>query len=327
MPEKRFAMWSLQRIQTIILAAAIVFYGIFQYSTQAQSFSLLNLDASRVRWTDLAFHAKNFWVEVSTSVELVSLPFAEVEALLLPSPRGAPVKPATPHASQMTINTLIDPKFRSPVNIYNRIWFNPADAMALGRIWLRRGEDDFKKMYRFTNNGVFRHQIEPKDKKEAALAPENWTEASDNFYAYDPARLGCLGVTETSLLVYILSAVDLSKIGTPVSLCVFGKRQLHYVQLRMEGKQRIKAGYIVKSPGKSVRIKKEVEVFKVAMVTEPMESDLAETENFSFLGLQKDIAIYIDPATRLPLLVSGMIPGVGKVDLTLYEAQLKPDEN
>ena len=327
MPEKRFAMRSLQRIQTIILAAAIVFYGIFQYSTQAQSFSLLNLDASRVRWTDLAFHAKNFWVEVSTSVELVSLPFAEVEALLLPSPRGAPVKPAKPKVSQMRITTSINPKFRSPVSIYNSIWFDPTDASALGRIMLRRGEDDFRKMYRFTNQGVFRHHIEPKDKREAVLPPENWTDAGDNFYAYDPARLGCTGITEGSLPLYIVSAANLSQIDKPISLCVFGKRQLHHVQLRMEGKQRIKADYFEKSPAKSVRIEKEVQALKIAIDAEPMESDLAETESFSFLGLQKDIAIYIDPASRLPLSASGIISGVGKVELTLSEAQLKSGRN
>jgi hypothetical protein len=161
------------------------------------------------------------------------------------------------------------------------------------------------------------------------LAPENWTDASDNFYAYDAAKLGCSGVTEPSLLVYIISAADLSKIGTPISLCVFGKRQLHHIQLRSEGKQRLKADYFENSSGKKIRIEKEVEALKIALDAEPMESDLAETENFSFLGLHKDIAIYIDPATHLPLLASGIIPGpgVGKVSLTLHEVQLKPDKD
>jgi hypothetical protein len=296
-------------------------------AVHAQAPALPLYDTDRVPWMALSFHAKNFWVEVSTDIEFISLPAAEIDALLLPSPKGLALKPTTPNASQMTIHTLIDPSFRSPVNIYNRIWFNPGDAMALGRIWLRRGEDDFQKIYRFTHQGVFRHQIEPKDKKEALLAPENWTDASDNFYAYDPARLGCDGVTEPSLLVYIISAIDLSKIASPVSLCVFGKRQLHSVQLRAEGKERLKADYFQNSSGKKIRIQKEVESLKIALHAEPMESDLAEAENFSFLGLQKDIAIYIDPATQLPLLAGGIIPGVGKVSLTLHEVQLESDKD
>ena len=317
-----------QKFKQLIFGLALVAgCSIYAGAAHAQAPARPLYDPGRIPWIALSFQAKNFWVKVSTNIDLISLPAAEIEALLLSSPKGDPIKPKTPQLSQMTINTIIDPTFRSPVSIYNRIWFNPTDASALGRIRLRRGEDDFKKMYRFTRQGVFRHQIEPNDKKEAVLAPESWTRENDNFYAYDPARLGCAGITERSLPIYILSAADLSQIELPISLCVFGKRQLHHLQLRMEGKQRIKADYFEKSPAKSVRIEKEVQALKIAIDAEPMESDLAETESFSFLGLQKDIAIYIDPATRLPLSASGIISGVGKVELTLSEAQLKSGRN
>jgi hypothetical protein len=296
-------------------------------SAQAQSSSQLNLDAGRVRWTDLSFHAKNFWVEVSTDIQLRSLRAADLDAVLLKSPKGNPIKPVTQEPAQITIQTTLDPRFRSPVNIYNRIWFNPTDGSALGRIRLRRGEDDFKKMYRFTDRGVFRHRIEPRGKKETSLAPEKWTDIKDSFYPYDTDRLGCFGVTERSLLIYILSAADIAKFSNPLSLCVFGKRQLHHVQLRVEGKHLIKADYFERSPGNRVRIAKEVKVFKIILNSEPMESNLAESENFSFLGLQKDIAIYIDPASRLPLRASGIISGVGKVALMLHEVQFKPDKD
>ena len=302
-------------------------FGFPDDATRAQSANELKLDPARISWTDLSFHAKNFWVEVSTDIQLRSLAASELDNILPVSPKGNPIKPQTPKVAEMTIHTTIDPKFRSPVTIYNRIWFNPTDASALGRIRLRRGEDDFKKMYRFTRQGVFRHQIEPKDKKEALLAPENWTNLSDNFYAYDPARLGCAGITERSLPIYILAAADRSQVDKPISLCVFGKRQLHHVRLRTEGKQRVKVDYFEKSQRKNVRIEKEVEALKIAMDAEPMESELPEPENFSFLGFHKDIAIYIDSTSRLPLKVSGIISGVGKVELTLHEAQLKPDKN
>ncbi len=120
-------------------------------AARAQSGDNLKLDPARVSWTDLSFHAKNFWVEVTTDIQLQSLEASGLEAVLLASPRGNPIKPATPQVSQMTINTTINPRFRSAVNIYNRMWFNPVDASALGRIRFRRGEDDFKKTYRFTD--------------------------------------------------------------------------------------------------------------------------------------------------------------------------------
>ena len=298
-------------------------FGSLNDAARAQSSKSLELDPARIFWTDLSFHAKNFWVEVSTDIQLRSLAASELDKVLPASPRGNPVKSTTPEAAEMSIHTTIAPRFRSGVSINNRIWFNPTDASALGRIRFRRGEDDFKKIYRFTDRGVFRHQLEPKDKQEVVLDPEKWTNIKDSFYPYDADRLGCFGVTERSLLIYILVATDISVIDRPRSVCVFGKRQLHHVQLRAEGKQRIKADYFETLRGKKVRIEKEVEALKIVLYFELMESELIESENFSFLGFHKDIAIYVDPASRLLLKASGIISGVGKVDLTLHEAQLK----
>jgi hypothetical protein len=54
-----------------------------------------------------------------------------------------------------------------------------------------------------------------------------------------------------------------------------------------------------------------------------MASDRKKTENFSFLGFHKNISVFIDPATHLPVKASGIIPMVGKADLRLQEVILK----
>ena len=46
-------------------------------------------------------------------------------------------------------------------------------------------------------------------------------------------------------------------------------------------------------------------------------------ENFSFLGMHEDIAIHIDPESRIPLQVSGRIPTVGAVTLKLGEVKMR----
>jgi len=289
----------------------------------AQSNSYLKLDATRVSWAHLSFYAKNFWVEVSTDIQLGSITTSELGAVLLHSPEGTPIKPATSEAIQMTINTTLDPSFRSPVNIYNRIWFNPTDASALGRIRLRRGEDDFKKMYRFTEQGVFRHRMEPKDKDEARLEPENWKDIKDSFYPYDLNRIGCPGVTERSVLIYIVSAAAALKISDPLSLCVFDKRQLHRVRLRHAGVSPIKVDYIEKRKKGEIRKQGIVKALKITLSSEPMESDLKTAENFSFLGFHRNISLYLDPISHLPVQASGTIPAVGNVHLKLQQTLMK----
>ena len=312
------------KFKSTIFCLSIFFCGsIYGGATYAQSSSHPLYDAGRVPWTDLKFHAKNFWVEVSTTVQLTSLPVSEAEAELLAAPRGLPIKPTSPQVLQITISTIIDPKFRSPVTIYNRIWFNPSDASALGRISLRRGEDDYKKIYRFTDQGVFRHQLEPRDKNEAALDPEKWTNIKDSFYPYDLTQLGCGGATEASLLIYIICAAEISNMSNSSALCVFGKRQLHRIQLRKEGTLPLKINYIEKSRQVETRKEGTVNVQKIAITAQPAEADSEEVENFSFLGFHKDITIYMEPHSGLPLQASGIIPTIGKADLMLNEVEYR----
>jgi hypothetical protein len=287
-------------------------------SARAQSFSQLKLNPKQVQWTDLSFHAKNFWVEVSTRVELKSFSVADIEAALLPTPKGAPVKTAKTEAYQMTINTTIDPRLQPPVNVHNNIWFNPEDAAALGRVRLRRGDDHFKKMYRFTHQGVFRHRIEPKNKKEASLEPGRWTDIKDSFYPYDLTRLGCPFVSERSLLIFILAAVDFSSNNDPLSLCVFGKRQLHRVKLQKQGLYPLSVNYIEKKQT-SARKMGTINTLKITITAEPMDSELKQAENFSFLGFHSNIVIYIEPTSRLPVQAEGVIPTIGTAQLKLNE--------
>jgi hypothetical protein len=271
----------------------------------------------------MSFHAKSFWVEVSTDIQMRALRASDLDAVLLASPNGIPIKPKTQQVSEITINTTIDPRFRPPVKIHNRIWFNPTDASALGRVRLRRGEDDFKKIYRFTEQGVFRHRIEPRNKKEAALEPEKWTDIKDVFYPYDPQRLGCAAISERSLLIYILSTASRFEGNDPISVCVFGKRQLHRVELRKEGTQPIQFNYIEKSQQSETRKEGIVKAFKIAMTVQPINSNQEEAENFSFLGFHKDIIFYMEPTSGLLIQASGIIPAVGKGDLKLKTVRRK----
>jgi hypothetical protein len=293
-------------------------------SAEAQAGFHLDLEAQRVPWSQLSFQAKNFWVEVSTEIQIRYLRTSALDALLLASPKGIPIKPKKSQINEMTVNTIIDPRFRPPVKIHNRIWFNPTDVSAMGRIRLRRGDDHFKKMYRFTDQGVFRHRIEPKNDKEATLGPERWTDIKNSFYPYDLTRTGCSFVSERSLLVFILSAVDFSMNNEPLSLCVFGKRQLHRVKLQAQGLHPLNVNYIEKTQGATIRKQGTINTLKIAITAEPMDSGLKEPENFSFLGFHNNIVIYIQPAAGLPIQAEGIIPTIGKAQLKLNEVKWRP---
>jgi hypothetical protein len=310
-----------------IIAIVIILFdflpGFDGNSCRAQSFAHLKLDAGRVSWSELSFAAKRFAVSVTVDIRMRALPAAEVETALIASPRGDPIQPSTLDACHIAVDMNIEPIFRSPVKMMNQVWFNLQDAAALGWVRLDRGEGDQKKIYRFTKEGVFRHRIEPKDRQEAEEAPENWTDVKDSFYPYDPGQLECPSVSENLALIYIISAAVDSISRQPLSVCVFGKRQLHNVRLESEGIQTLKVDFIEKRAQAEVRRQGKVEALKIMIEATPMASGREEVEEFSFLGFHKDIAFFVDPVSRLPLQASGILPTVGQVDLKLREVILK----
>jgi hypothetical protein len=99
------------------------------------------------------------------------------------------------------------------------------------------------------------------------------------------------------------------------------------VKLKQEGTYSLKVNFIDKTQQNEIRKEERINAIKIAITAEPVESDLNEVENFSFLGLHKDIAIYIDPATHFPVQVSGIIPAIGTVHLKLNEVKTKYHPN
>jgi hypothetical protein len=308
---------------TFFCLTMLLWLGTYNSPAGAQSISHLSIDPHRVPWSQLSFQAANFWVAVSSEIQLSWPSASELDAVLLKTPRGNPIQPASAQAACIIIQTTIDHRLRSPVNIFNRIWFDPADGAALGRIRVRRGQDDFKKIYRFTDQGVFRHRIEPKDNTEAILEPEKWTDVKDTFYPYDRLQLDCGAVSERSLLIYILSAAPIIENNKPLSLCVFDKRTLHRVTLQTTGNRSIPTDYLVTNGQVETPKKGRIMATEVSISAEPIESDQLEAENFSFLGFQEDISIHIDPVHHLPIQISGTIPTVGKTHLRLTKVEMK----
>lgn len=306
-------------LPAIVLLAVI---GIFA-ARSAESSPPIQLDPERVSWVQLVFKIESFSADVTTQVRLESLPVAEVEAALLPSSQGAPIEVIPQESSTITVDYNVDYILMSPVHTINQVWFNSKDASALGRLRLRRGNDDFKNVYRFTDQGVFRHHQEPVNQEEAAQEPEQWSDVKDSFYSYDLDELGCDNATERLVLIYIASAGALSDSMQPHSFCAFGRRQLFDVQLKPLGLHTLDVDFIERKQQNDVRHQEKVEALKIAINPRPLASDLDDEEDFSFLSFQEDIAIFIDSVSGLPVQISGKIPLVGHVTIKLTEARLR----
>lgn len=306
-----------------VCLAIIVALAIFPTPSPAQLSSLLRLDINGIQWSRLLYEVKSTSVDVTTEVRLEASPPSEAQAAMIKSLQGDPLPVPADGCYKITVDTLIDSMFQPPVQSSDQLWFDPQDASALGRERLRRGADDFKKVYRFTKQGVYRRQKEPAGRQELSQPPDQWTKTVDTFYAYDLAKLGCRNIVDRLLMIYVASASGLLDGGQPLSMCVFGKRQLFQVTLRPGGVHSLKIDYTEANGRTETRRQGEVKAVRIDLEAKPLESDLEKVENFSFMGFLDKISFLLDPASGLPIEMRGEIPPAGIVTLKLKEARYR----
>lgn len=312
-----------RKISRVIVWIALV--GLICLSGQVwgQSFSHLKLDPDQVPWSRLTFRAKRAVVDVKVDVRLASFATTEFESVWRTNPWSLPLPSLDQKIYNINVNRVIDHIFSPPVTLWNQVLFEPIQAVAFYRVRWRQGKDDVKRIYWFSREGVHRLRRKPGNKGESSGDPGKWTDARTSFYPYDLTRLGCPQFTEPMLLIYLLSAARMDKKGDDLSLCVFGKQQLHRVRMQVEGLHTIEVDYSENREEGKFRKKGKVDGLRVTLEAQSLLSSQKDAENFSFLGFHKDITIDIDPELRIPLQVSGRIPTIGGVALKLSGVSMR----
>jgi len=307
------------------IVCILAFVALIYFAGQGwgQSFSHFKLDPDQVLWKRLSFRAKRAVVDVKVDVRLAPFSTAEFESIWRTNPQSIPLPSLGQEVYNMRVNRVIDHVFSPPVTLSNQVLFEPNQAAALYRVRLRCGKDDIKRTYWFSREGVHRLRTKPSTKGEASGDPSTWTDARTSFYSYDLTQLECPHVMDPMLLIYLLSAAHIDKSGDSLSLCVFGKQQLHRLRMRVEGLHTLEVDYSETREEGEVRKKGKVDGLRITLEAQPLQSDLKNAENFSFFGFHKDITIDIDPELRLPLQVSGRIPTIGAVALKLSGVSMR----
>ena len=122
----------------------------------------------------------------------------------------------------------------------------------------------------------------------------------------------------------IASVLELEQTATPLYLCVFNKKQLHRVEVSINGTRKLQVNYLEKSMNGQIRRAKRVDAVKLSFRPHPLSPEKnKEPEDFSFLGLKGDFDLYLDVDSGLPVQICGTISTVGKLDIRLVEVELK----
>ena len=201
-----------------------------------------------------------------------------------------------------------------------RTWFLPGNASPVQRIRRKFGDDPYTKTYRYRWDKAYRRRARPNDRSEVDGEPEAWTKISNSTYALTPTQFGCSSISDTSLLLYLLTAAGFSEDAKPLHLCLFNKMTLYYAEFRVVGSERLQVSYIAKLEDAESRVNDEIDTLRILVTARAGDVAGGPPEPFEVLKLRGDIEIFLDEASRLPVRIRGNVPDLGDIDLRLTEA-------
>ncbi len=312
-------MGLLKKIVIMAVLLSVLHSGLLH----AQHEPVLRLPTEKLAWQRLSYAARKVLGTVTTEVQWQDLVAEENKDRLIPVPMQGALQRTGSRLFQLEGRSVVKPLWGSQEVFKTQALYDSGSGAVLQRTRWRQGKERWEKIYRFTERGAYRLRTQPADSDEYTGSPESWTDTLGSFYEYGASDENCSRILEPLVLLYLASTADWLNADAPVRLCVFGKKQLHQVQVYRQASQKLKVDYVARAADKRISRKEEIEAVRFSCRPRALAAAGEQAEPLSFLGLKGDFDIYIDRNTRIPLQISGEVPGLGQLDIKLQEVELR----
>ena len=299
----------------------ISLYLPFSSSVNAERVPALNIDKAAVTWKHLSFKGKEFFAKLVVKIELMSPSKSELDGAFIPSPKGAPVAMTEFGALVIDTNIFVKSIF-GRIELRKKAWFNPVSVSTMQYVRERRGFKDSEKTYRFTDKGVHRVAKIPIDKNEIIQPPEKWSSSYEEFYPYDSEKKDCANITAPISIIYLISALKVSDFEKPVTICVFNKKETVYLDIQKKPSEVLHVNHIEEKGEKIIHKDTSILAEVLSLEARSISSGLV-IDDFTLVGLQGDLRIYIDRESQTPVQLRGNYKNFGEIKLNLRQVVYK----
>jgi|GEM_PF-1528338 len=264
-------------------------------------------------WQRLQFAGEDLVGSVVTTLKLSPATLADLDAPPYRELHDTPDAFGSDQPLRLEVNGEVRSLFSRSTALANA-WFDAATSQVLLRERTRPGRKGTSKIHRFGTRGVARLRLEPADRREAGLPTTQWSRRDRKFYPYDLQDSGCSQITIPALLLYHVSSQPQDSV-----YCVFHDDALYRVRLESTGSKVLPVDYTLHSPGRLQHVTGPLPLERIALHVEPLGGQ-ADAGDFELLELRGELAIQLDPQTRIPVQVSGSRAGLGDITLRLIDA-------
>jgi hypothetical protein len=262
------------------------------------------LDASRVGWSEIRLGGSKLFLTADASLAWSILPGSGVAARLREPPGLEAIMPGAAVVEMSYEGAAAGRRTRAV------LLMDPVSGAAL-----QRDQDDLSgrlrhRVYRYTTTAGW-HWTRWPARGEEKLPPEQWTMASEGPRPYGWVPDG--PVLEPTGLIYAIAAAPLLRPGDSADFLVFQRRVLQRVEVRVAGTRPIAVDYQDLTSGTAVRGPARIDALRLVITGDP--DTAGSDDELELLGLRGALELYLDPATRAPLQLSGNVAIIGAVTL------------
>jgi len=267
----------------------------------------------RIGWSGIEMSASKLLVSMDVTMSLENLDVATAAERLL-----TPMSPGT----MADLGQVLALRFvteglgrRNEVELL----MNPENGAALQRTTFRTGNRPKHRVYRFEDDHILRLTRRPAS-GEDDLPPDRWSRVSEETYPYPASATGG-AITEATALIYLAATSDISRPGDRVQILALASDEFHMVELVGQKPSEVRVDYFAVDGERVERLTGKTSAIRIAIRARSLEPD--KGEEFELLGL-KDLEVFLDPATRVPLELRGKVDFFGRVDFELKRLTLAP---
>jgi hypothetical protein len=272
-----------------------------------------------VPWTELRYAAHKLFLSASATVQTARVPAAELATLLRRPDKGLEV--ALPAAGAVAVALAYELPFGRDERV--TLWLDPANGAALGGEKTALGGSAYHKLMRFTQGGLYTWRSSPKNAREAARGPQDWTDRSR--YLIKPAVQPPQGtvVTDPYALLYLVSAARLDRKDSSLRLVLLSGKRYVEIALVAGGLSYLRASFEESWPGGSRQRNGDVLVRSVHGTANAVgAAETADNVDLGFLGMRGALTLLVEVGTGIPIAFSGQADYIGNLTVRLTRAVL-----
>ena len=304
----------LHLVMVLAMAQTSLLYGA---TSAAESSRMDAVAPPRLNWRNLELQDSGVAGSVTTRIDLSQHSAAEVRSTLVDGPNPMSQRVVGTRIQELVVANSVRLLLGAGIKTRDRLWFNEDDGLPLQLIRMHLGSKPSQKLYRFGSNQVYRLRRQPANRAETKQSPEHWSQVSESFYPLPDPDGECPTILESSQLLYLLSNPEYEVSESPETLCVFSRKHVYQVELRMVGREQLDVDYLQVVAGQENRVRETLEAVRVVLNSRPLNGAAGDVDSFSFLGLKDEIHLLLSDPGRIPLQVRGQVPGFGKIELEL----------